>query len=131
MDLTSEQIERIRRCWDFDTSSDPESWSSENPALGQCAVTACLVQDLVGGEIVWNMAICSDIGRDGRFSHYFNHTPTGIIDLTSEQFPRGTKIGKGIPRLLGFNTTRDYVLSYRSTFIRYKTLCDRFICLGG
>ncbi len=39
----------LERCWSADTSADPDGWSPENPAWGQCAVTALVVQDRFGG----------------------------------------------------------------------------------
>jgi len=41
----------IRQSWDARTASPAcgSKWSEQNPALGQCAVTALLVQDLWGG----------------------------------------------------------------------------------
>ena len=60
-------------------------WSSSNAAWGQCAVTACIVQDLLGGDIIWSLAKSPD---QREHSHYFNVLPDGsIVDLTKEQFP--------------------------------------------
>src|SRR5262249_295600 len=42
----------IERSWTRSTSSDPEHWSEKNPAHGQCAVTALVVQDCLGGELL-------------------------------------------------------------------------------
>lgn len=42
----------IRAAWGRETSDDPDEWSEENPARGQCAVTALLVRELLGGEIL-------------------------------------------------------------------------------
>src|SRR6266566_2911292 len=53
MTLAVELRKRIRACWRADTSSDPTGWSVSNPAWGQCAVTACVVHDVLGGRIVW------------------------------------------------------------------------------
>jgi hypothetical protein len=72
MNTHSDIYDRLRRCWSADTSSDPDQWEQANPAWGQCAVTACLVQDILGGDILWTMAICPD-GRE--YSHYFNMLP--------------------------------------------------------
>ncbi len=50
----------------------------ENPALGQCAVTALIVQDYFGGELVNCL----------HTHHYRNRLPDGKeIDLTKQQFP--------------------------------------------
>ncbi len=40
--------EALIRSWSIETSS---KWTTENPAKGQCGVTALVVQDIYGGEI--------------------------------------------------------------------------------
>ncbi|MBR2668962.1 MAG: hypothetical protein IKE36_04095 [Solobacterium sp.] len=55
-------------------------WSKENFTLGQCSITAFLVQDLFGGE-VYGIPL-----EDGNY-HCFNRIDGRDIDLTSEQFP--------------------------------------------
>jgi hypothetical protein len=56
-----------------------DRWSESNPTVGQCSITAFLVQDLFGGEV---MGI--PLG-DGNF-HCFNVVGDCVFDLTSEQF---------------------------------------------
>jgi hypothetical protein len=114
-----ELIQRLRAAWSEDTSSDPMNWTPKNPAWGQCAVTACVVQDQLGGEVVWATAHHAD-GR--RFSHYFNLVEGQELDLTREQFPEGSRVPEGGERMNGFATTRDYVLSSPSTLARYQQL---------
>lgn len=131
MNTHNDIYDRLRRCWSADTSSDPDHWEQANPAWGQCAVTACLVQDILGGDILWTMAICPD-GRE--YSHYFNMLPKGVVfDATRQQFPRGTIFAPdgGIPRTQSgsgkdFGNTREYVLSYQATLDRYVRLQQRF-----
>ncbi len=56
-----------------------ESWSPDNPTLGQCSITAFLVQDIYGGKVY-------GVPRpDGNF-HCFNDVGGCVFDLTSEQF---------------------------------------------
>jgi hypothetical protein len=77
-----------------------ESWCRETGAgdsglsgmpVGQCAVTALLVQDLLGGEIVRAEIARYDLRDDGSCaveSHYWNRIPgMGDIDLTRAQYP--------------------------------------------
>lgn len=105
----------VASAWCRETSVDPEGWSPANPAWGQCAVTALVVQDLAGGTLVR-----SDV--EG-LSHYWNRLADGTeIDLTRSQFPNNVVIGHGDER------TRDYVLSFPATVRRYNTLLQR---LGG
>lgn len=40
--------EALIKSWSIETSS---KWTSENPAKGQCGVTALVVQDIYGGKI--------------------------------------------------------------------------------
>ena len=54
-------------------------WTAENPTLGQCSITAFLVQDLFGGKVYG-----TPLG-DGNF-HCFNDVDGCVFDLTSEQF---------------------------------------------
>ena len=108
----------LRAAWRRDTSSDPSNWSEENPAWGQCAVTACAIQDILGGEIIWAEASLPD---GSTVSHYFNKLDSEL-DLTRQQFPEGTVIPVGVPKERGFASTRDYVLSFEATRTRYELL---------
>ena len=109
----------LKDSWSRETSSDPDNWSEENPAWGQCAVTALIANDYLGGEIVWASAKLPD-GKE--ISHYFNKIDGKEIDFTITQFPQGTYILPGIPKTKNFQTTRKYVLSYAKTIERYNIL---------
>lgn len=54
-------------------------WNEENPTLGQCSITAFLMQDIYGGK-VYGIPL-----EDGSF-HCFNDVDGCVFDLTSEQF---------------------------------------------
>ena len=54
-------------------------WTPENRTLGQCSVTAFLLQDIYGGT-VYGVPL-----GDGNF-HCFNDVDGCVFDLTSEQF---------------------------------------------
>ncbi len=54
-------------------------WSPENKALGQCSITAFLLQDIYGGR-VYGVPL-----GDGNY-HCFNVVGDCVFDLTSEQF---------------------------------------------
>jgi hypothetical protein len=79
-------LERIiNESWDKNTCYPPlsDEWNAQNPALGQCAVTALVVQDYLGGELLY----CR------HNYHYWNRLPDKEeIDFTKEQFPKGTII---------------------------------------
>lgn len=71
--------EALIKAWSRETCypSLQDKWTPENPSLGQCAVTALVIQDLFGGEIVY----CKHL------HHYWNKLPDGTeLDLTREQF---------------------------------------------
>ena len=54
-------------------------WSPENRTLGQCSITAFLMQDIYGGK-VFGVPL-----GDGNY-HCFNDVDGCVFDLTSEQF---------------------------------------------
>lgn len=56
-----------------------ENWTPENKTLGQCSITAFLLQDIYGGK-VYGVPL-----GDGNF-HCFNVVGDCVFDLTSEQF---------------------------------------------
>ena len=56
-----------------------DGWTKENKTMGQCSITACLPQDIFGGEVY-------GILRDGGNYHCYNVIGDCVFDLTSEQF---------------------------------------------
>ncbi|MET9595195.1 hypothetical protein ABZY45_30380 [Streptomyces sp. NPDC006516] len=76
----------VRSSWDADTTT-PEyrsRWNPGNPARDQCGVTALVVNDLLGGEL-----IRGEVRVDGERVdfHWWNRLGEGVeIDLTREQF---------------------------------------------
>jgi len=102
----------IEEAWCADTSAAPsDQWSPELPEHGQCAVTALVVQDVLGGSLRR-----ATVNGD---SHYWNETPLGEIDLTRSQFKEPLVIGEVIER------DREYVLSNAATSERYLLLKSR------
>jgi len=80
----------IRSAWAADTSANP-NWSDANPASGQCDVTALLVRELLGGDI-----LVANVIRDGdRLErHAWNRLPGGVdVDLTRGQYREGEQLG--------------------------------------
>jgi hypothetical protein len=74
----------IAHAWGRDTSDDPDEWSEDNRARGQCGVTALLVRELLGGDI-----LIANVLRNGRRveRHAWNRLPSGLtVDLTRTQF---------------------------------------------
>jgi len=68
----------ISRVWSGDTSSPTNAWSPSNPAQNHCSVTALVVQDYFGGEIL--------ITRTSGGTHFYNLIDGKKWDLTVSQF---------------------------------------------
>lgn len=107
----------LKTAWSAATSYDARGWTPDNAAYGQCAVTACVVQDYLGGDIVWSEAALPD-GQ--KISHFFNRLSGAEVDLTRTQFPAGTYIPAGID--YPGQDARAHILSYPDTRRRYETL---------
>ena len=118
--------------WNSETCSPGlrEFYSKNNPSLGQCAITALIVNDMFGGKIMRCMASTG--------SHYYNLIDDNIVDLTVEQF-----LGE-IPRYEDSSErSREYLLSNEDTKKRYLKLMynlrqvirqlngKEFLLLGG
>jgi hypothetical protein len=99
----------LTRGWSRTTSYDPARWSENNSAWGQCAVSALIVQDLWGGELL--------LGKINGIEHYWNRlSENKEIDFTRSQFDH-------IESLEGpMYVDRDYVLSFPATRRRYRQL---------
>lgn len=85
--LTLADVEAaIRHSWGIDTCdpTDAPVWTPENPSRGQCAVTALVVHDLIGGQLLEAEVLRPDGSRQG--FHYWNRLVGFDLDLTSQQF---------------------------------------------
>jgi hypothetical protein len=71
----------LSKIWCADTCAPRmrDEWTAENKTLGQCSITAFLVQDIFGGEV-------RGILRPGGNYHCYNVVGVSTFDLTSEQF---------------------------------------------
>ena len=67
--------------WAADTCAPRmrQNWRADNPTLGQCSITAFLMQDIYGGRVL-------GVPRRGGTFHCFNDVDGCVFDLTSEQF---------------------------------------------
>lgn len=106
--------EALVKSWSTDTAAG--DWTPDCPSLNQCAVTALIVQDYFGGD----MLRCKMTDGD---SHYWNRLQDGSEeDLTADQFSYIK------PQALKDNfivRTREYVLSFPNTVVRYDILKTR------
>jgi hypothetical protein len=89
--VTLSQLEgAIRTSWSAETSDRPESWTSDNPAYQQCDVTARVVRDYLGGEILVAGVVLEGQRVD---RHAWNQLASGlVVDLTREQFRDGERL---------------------------------------
>lgn len=99
----------VRASWDVWTSAN-DDWSPDVPSAGQCAVTALVVQDWFGGDLMRAVV-------QGQ-SHYWNRIDGVDFDLTRDQFSEFVPSNEAV-------RDRAYVLSYPATAKRYELLRDR------
>lgn len=67
--------EALAKAWSLETAVQ---WTEENPASGQCNVTAAVIFDLFGGEILRTRLL--------EVWHYYNRIDGERCDLTDSQF---------------------------------------------
>lgn len=67
----------LDKAWSLETA---KQWSLENPANGQCNVTAAVIHDLFGGDVLRTPY--------PTFWHYYNRIEGRVVDLTDTQFTR-------------------------------------------
>lgn len=76
----------IRSSWALDTCAPDNlaDWHAGNPARGQCGVTALVLHDLLGGDLMVGEVHVDGVRVD---HHWWNRFGAGIeVDLTREQF---------------------------------------------
>lgn len=81
-----------------------QNWSEDNKTLGQCSVTAFLLQDIYGGK-VYGIPL-----SDGSY-HCYNEINGTVFDITSEQFKPGSLSYENNPeqfREVHFRKTEKY-----------------------
>ena len=88
-------------------------WSSENKTLGQCSITAFLVQDIFGGKVY-------GIPREGGTFHCYNVVDGKVFDLTSEQFGDEKLSYEDNPEQF-----REVHFAKEEKFLRYKYLKEQ------
>ncbi|SEQ97764.1 hypothetical protein SAMN05216481_12322 [Streptomyces radiopugnans] len=115
-------IERaVRSSWSAETCT-PEfrsRWSEDNPARDQCGVTAMVLHDLLGGELLRGEV---HVGGERVDYHWWNRLGLGIeIDLTREQFGPEEIVTEGIV------IPRPPVSEWRRLRQEYELLRDRVV----
>ena len=111
---------QIKKAWTKETAHPAyqTKWNFENPSIGQCLVTALLIQELKGGEIV----SC----KVGRYSHFVNIINGQIEDYTAEQFNIPIEYKKLAIKdrktLLKNKDTLKRYEALKANFLRFKTI---------
>ena len=81
----------LRACWSRETSDDPDEWTVDWPSRGQCGVTAFVLREIYGGEILVAPVHGSHLPGE---HHAWNRLPSGEeVDLTADQFRAGETLG--------------------------------------
>ena len=108
-------LEKLQKAWCKETAHPAyqEKWSEENPAVGQCAVTALIVQEELGGDIM----SC----KVGRSSHFVNVIDGKIVDLTISQFGPNAKY---TDNSFKYRTAKS-LLKNKDVRVRYELLKSR------
>ena len=76
MEFSEEKIRSaLAKSWSSQTAIQ---WKPDNPALGQCNVTALLIEELFGGRILKTKL------QEG--SHFYNEVDGHRYDFTNSQF---------------------------------------------
>jgi hypothetical protein len=91
--------EALRTVWAADTCSPDDferaGWSAENPAWGHCDITALIVNDILGGDLMLGEV---HLAGEQHGYHWWNRLDDGSeIDLTREQFRLGQVITETRP----------------------------------
>jgi hypothetical protein len=73
--VLSQLEDQLKIAWSVHTAT---TWTRDNPARGQCSVTALVVNDVLGGRILKT--------KVGPHDHFYNWIDGRRVDLTSNQF---------------------------------------------
>lgn len=90
-----------------------QDWCEDNITLGQCSITAFLVQDIFGGKVY-------GILRPGGNYHCYNVVGDAVFDLTSEQFGEEVLNYEDNPEQF-----REVHFAKEEKYERYKYLCQK------
>jgi len=76
MSFDPDEVQRVlRKAWSLSTA---RQWTPDNPAAGQCNVTALLVHELFGGDLLKTPLSAGD--------HFYNWIDGRRYDFTVSQF---------------------------------------------
>jgi hypothetical protein len=115
-------MQAIKRSWAQETSYTPDQWSVDNPARGQCVISALVINDYFGGTYQRFEILL----EDGREKHYVNVLPDGVvIDVAGMQY--SSEVKRTLSPLDPTNpqAVRDKLLKDPGTAERYELLKKR------
>ncbi|MEY9183939.1 hypothetical protein ABIG06_005514 [Bradyrhizobium sp. USDA 326] len=108
MSFDPDDVQRtLRKAWSLSTA---RQWTANNPAAGQCNVTALLVQELFGGDLLKTPLPAGD--------HFYNRIEGRRYDFTASQFDQPIAY-KDLPTSRAeaeLGATRDQVAELRAAF---------------
>lgn len=113
---TPQQLyDALREIWCAETCAPRmrDRWEKGNRTLGQCSITAFLVQDIWGGK-VYGIPL-----KDGGY-HCYNVIGNCLFDLTSEQFGNDILIYEHNPEQF-----REIHFAKEEKYLRYEMLKSR------
>ncbi len=94
--LMEDVARALRDSWGPDTCApeDIPDWTPGNPARGQCATSAIVLHDYVGGSLVQGEVHVDGVRVD---FHWWNRLPDGSqVDVTREQFAPHEQVVGGV-----------------------------------
>ncbi len=109
----------FKKAWTKETCypGSKDKWSEKIPEIGQCAITALIIQDLFGGDIV----------KNDKLHHYFNFIDMETLDFTKWQFEEADFENFDYDRMVD----REELLLNDDTKQRYFKLKDNLKTLLG
>lgn len=117
--LLSDIEQALRSSWSAETCTPEyrDRWTPDNPARDQCGVTAMVLNDLLGGELIRGEVHVDGVRTD---YHWWNRLGEGVeVDLTREQFgPKEIVVGGDV-------IVRPPVSEWRRLQVEYAILRDR------
>lgn len=114
-------INALEKSWTAETQYPGLKWNRENPARGQCVVSALVVQDYFGGEL---RRYTVENGEEEK--HFVNVLPDGqVVDVTRSQYGNEISLTESTPDLKSYKSIRQKLLADQDTSHRYQILGAR------
>lgn len=122
MNYTLDQIRNaLQQSWSADTSYTPDEWSRDNPARGQCVVSALVLQEYLGGDLHRYKVIYNNQPE----KHYVNVIDRVFVDSTRSQYPEDAELVDAPVDLGSYGSIRAKLMSDPDTVKRYSLLLQR------